>query len=149
VTGHKPSRAVTCVVCEAKFKPTRRDARYCSARCRQRAARARVDEDTLPAEIDAAKAHYWTLVQRYAEACGITRAGVCTAESQTVEPCGHVLIRGELVGRVKPERDGWAQWGLEAAGPPYSPPTAYMHETFGPPAIDRVTASHGSTGGAP
>jgi hypothetical protein len=145
MSARKASRAVTCVVCEQRFKPSRRDARYCSPRCRQRAARARAGSNTLLAEIDAAKAHYWELVSRYAEARGLSVAAVNTDQSQTLDEKGRVFIRGELVGFAKPARAGWTQWGLEAAGPPWSPPTDYMHKAFGPKAIDRVTARHGST----
>ena len=129
--SEKTSRAVTrakCVVCEKKFKATRKDARYCSAACRQRAARARAGQDDLAREIDAAKAHYWALVRKEAEARGRSVSQVVTEQAQYVDVDGSVYIGGRLVGHTTPHRPGWAAWGLEAAGPPFSPPTDYVDE---------------------
>jgi hypothetical protein len=111
------------VVCGAKFRATRRDARYRSGRCRQRAQRARVEQDDLLRQIDEAKRHYWGLVRRYAEALGTSEAQVLTDEAQFVDEAGNVWIRGEHAGHAAPPGNGRAGWGLEAAGPPWSPPT--------------------------
>jgi hypothetical protein len=45
-----------------------------------------------------------------------------TDEAQFVDVDGTVYMRGVRVGRVEPDRAGWASWSLEAAGPPWSPP---------------------------
>ncbi len=130
----KPSRPVTrakCATCQAKFKRTRSDARYCSAACRQRAHRARAQLDDLDREIEAARLHYWQLVRQKAEASGTTPSQVVTAQAQFVDEEGYVYVNGwgrrdpkaRLVGRVPPSRPGWgATWGAEAAGPPWSVP---------------------------
>jgi hypothetical protein len=114
-----------CVVCERKLTAKRRGARYCSGACHQRATRARAREsdlERLEREIDAAKAHYWALVQQMAEARGVQVSQVVTEQAQFVDEDGNVSIRDRLVGKTTPHRPGWASWGLEAAGPPFSPP---------------------------
>jgi hypothetical protein len=125
-----------CVVCEAKFAAKRKDARYCSGRCRQRAARARPLQDELARRIDDTRRLYWELVQQYAEAVGVSMTDVCTELSPTVTSNGEVYIRGEHVGWAKPQRPGWTAWGLEAAPPPFLPPTVGAHKQFGPGAVD-------------
>lgn len=56
---------------------------------------------------------------------------VVTAEAQFVDEDGNVYMGGAngglgsgatLVRHTEPHRLGWAGWGLEAAGPPWSPP---------------------------
>ena len=134
----KPSRAVTrakCATCGKSFKATRRDARYCSGRCRQRALRARAQQDELRIEIEKAKRANWVAVRRYAEALGVPDSEVLTGEAQFVDEAGNVWIRGQLAGHKEPDRDR-AVHGLEAAGPPWSPPTDWIHETFGPARVD-------------
>jgi hypothetical protein len=42
------TRAIPCAGCDDLFKPPRKDARYCSAACRQRAHRQRVTVQTSP-----------------------------------------------------------------------------------------------------
>ena len=130
----KPSRPVTrtsCVTCQQKFKPGRADQRYCSNACRARAHRARARLDDLDREIKEARRHYWGLIRRKAEALGTSESGVLTAEAQFVDEDGNVymggangdpLSGGTLVGHTEPHRLGWQTWGLEAAGPPWSPP---------------------------
>ncbi len=129
------SRAVTrnkCVVCGKRFKATRKDARYCTGACRQRASRARNASDDLDREIDAAKAHYWKLIREQAEAKGAPVSQILTEQAQLVTADGNVYIRGKHVGHANPHRPGWAGWGLEAAGPPFSPPTEWLDEGFRP-----------------
>lgn len=136
----EPSRTVTrtrCVVCGGKFTAGRRDARYCSGRCRQRAQRARADQDDLLRQIGEAKRHYWGLVRRYAEALGTTESQVLTGEAQFVDEAGNVYIRDEFAGHTAPAASGGAAWGLEAAGPPWSPPTEWMHSEFGPGRVEK------------
>jgi hypothetical protein len=141
----KPSRPVIrreCVVCGTKFTARRKDARYCAPRCRQSALRARSGQDDLAQlarRIDEAKALYWQLVQQYAEARGIHLAAANTEMSPTVTDKGEVYIRGELVGWCKPHRPGWTAWGLEAAPPPFLPPTGWADERFGRAAIDKAS----------
>jgi hypothetical protein len=119
----KPLRAVTrCVVCQKRFKASRKDARYCSDACRQRAARSRAQVDDLDRQIHDARVLYWTLVRRKAEALGTSPSQVVTAEAQFVDGDGNVYMHGRHVGHTEPHRPGWAGWGLEAAGPPWSPP---------------------------
>lgn len=131
----KPSRNVTrarCVVCDKKYKATRRDARYCSGTCRQRATRARAQCSDIDREIEEARKQYWDAVRRKAEANGLHLSQVLTAEAQFVDEDGNVYMGGDtiggvggsrrLVGRTEPIRSGWAAWGLEAAGAPFSPP---------------------------
>jgi hypothetical protein len=132
----EPSRAVTkrkCVTCRKTFRPARRDARYCSGRCRQAAHRARTDADDLDREIEAARLRYWELIAQKAKALGRSRSDVLTGESQYVDLDGTVYVGGvlgggecrRLAGRLPgPNRAGWTDWGLEAAGPPWAPPTA-------------------------
>jgi hypothetical protein len=131
----KPSRPVTrgrCIVCDASFRASRSDARYCSGACRQRAQRARCETD-LGAQIEEARKTYWALVRRQAEATGRPVSQILTAQSQLVDEQGNVYMGGngplggfgegrQLVGRVKNPRPGWSCWGLEAAGPPFAPP---------------------------
>ena len=131
----KPSRAVTrvkCVVCEKKFKASRRDTKYCTSACRQRAARARASISDIDREIAAARLAYWSAIRRKAESEGVTKSQVVTAQAQFVGENGDVYMGGgamggmgegrRLVGRSTANRPGWAAWGLEAAGPPFSAP---------------------------
>jgi hypothetical protein len=144
----KPSRAVTrirCVVCDAKFTPSRRDARYCSARCRQRAARARADADDLARRIDEARSLYWKLVQQYAEARGIRPGGKHVGPVATVTEAGEVWIDGRMAGWARPQRPGWTTWGLEAAPPPFMPPTSWADKQFGREAVDAYVRKIGLT----
>jgi len=130
-----PSRAVTrakCVVCDRKFKASRRDAAYCSGACRQSAARARAATSEIDREITEARRAYWALIRCKAEAEGKSTSQVMTAQAHFIDEHGNVytggahggLLEGErqLVGRTKPLRPGWSVWGLEAAGPPFNPP---------------------------
>lgn len=124
----KPSRAVTCVACRRKFRPGRRDQRYCSGACRQRAHRVREKVDDRDREIEAARLHYWTLIREKALADGVPESQIVTSQAQYVDEHGNVYTGwgpgrgGRLIGRTTPHRPGWAAWGLEAAGPPWSPP---------------------------
>ena len=118
----KPSRTVTCSVCGRRFKPGRSDARYCTAACRQRAHRARLAGDPTDREIEDARLAYWRLIERRALARGVDESDVNTEQAQFVDVDGRVFMDGHEVGSVTPDRPGWASWGLEAAGPPWSPP---------------------------
>jgi hypothetical protein len=130
----KPSRPVTrrrCVICREHFTARRRDARYCSGKCRQRANRARQVSDDLDREIEVARRYYWALVRLAAESRGVGMSQILTEQSQTVDAQGNVFMGGRmggmgpgarLVGHTTPARPGWTAWGLEAAGPPFSPP---------------------------
>jgi hypothetical protein len=121
----KPSRTVTnrtCVVCERKFTPSRRDAAYCSAACRQRAARSRAEIEDIDERITQARRLYWSLIRQKAEALRKSMSQVVTGESQTVDAEGNVFMHGKLVGKVQ-GRPGWTSWGIEAAGPPFSIPS--------------------------
>ena len=121
----QPSRAVTCATCRKRFAPARSDARYCSAACRQKAARARGQLIDLDRRIEAARLLYWRLVREKAQALGVEVGfGVMTGESQEVDDQGHVTMHGKIVGKTTPARKGWTVYGLEAAGAPYSPPLA-------------------------
>ena len=131
----KPSRTVTrvrCVVCNKSFRKTRRDARYCSPTCRQRAHRSR-SQINLGSEIEKVRRDYWALVRQQAEATGQSQSQILTAQSQFVDGEGNVYMGGDspmggmgknrqLVGQIKSGRPGWSAWGLEAAGPPFEPP---------------------------
>jgi hypothetical protein len=133
------SRAVTrarCSACGAKFRARRRDARYCSGRCRQRALRALAVQDDLLRQLEEARRHYWGLVRRYAEALGAPQSRVLELEAQFVDEAGNVWIRGEFAGHTRPPASGGAAWGLEAAGAPWSPPTDWIDENFGPERVD-------------
>ena len=122
----KPLRAVTvkCAVCESRFRPTRKDGRYCSAACRQSAYRSRAQLPVLQRQVEAARLQYWKLAGEYAVATGCEAAD----DVQYVDMDGKVYIGrrynvgGRYVGWVPSNRPGWATWGLEAAGPPFSPP---------------------------
>lgn len=120
----KPSRAVTarCVACQRRFTPARRDQRYCSAACRQRAHRARAKLDALDRQIEAARRRYWSLIRERAEALAVSESEVLMDEAQTVDEHGNVFMHGEHVGHTTPMKPGWTGWGLEAAGPPWMPP---------------------------
>jgi hypothetical protein len=132
--SNKASRNVrrqNCIGCGRKFTATRRDASYCSGACRQRATRARKQAPTLQLQIDEARQTYWNLIRQKAEAEGKSKSQILTAQSQFVDEHGNVYMLGDddmggvganrkLVGRVLP-RPGWASWGLEAGGPPFSP----------------------------
>ena len=123
-TQSKRLRNVTptarCLICGARFRAPRRDARYCSTRCRQRAHRAREAAPDIDAEIEAARLHYWVLIRRKAEALGLSEGEILTHEAQTVDTEGRVFMFGRQVGTTEPHRPGWMAWGLEAAGPPWS-----------------------------
>ena len=141
-----PSRPVTrpkvrCAACERKFVPTRRDSRYCSGACRQRAHRARAGIDDFDRRIDEAKRLYWSLIREKVEATGRSASQVLTDEAQFVDEEGDVFKGwpgGELefIGKTAPRRPGWSSWGLEAAGPPFSPPTGALRNIV-MAAIDR------------
>ena len=120
----EPSRAITrkCSTCERKFRPSRRDAIYCSAACRQRAHRSRADIEDIDRRIAEARHEYWRLVKLKAEGLGISESHVVTDEAVTVTPDGRVYRRGEQVGTKAPWRSGWTTWGLEAGAPPFDPP---------------------------
>jgi hypothetical protein len=121
----KPLRNVTaprCAICHKRFTAKRKDARYCSDACRQRAARSRAKVDDLDRQIHNARVLYWTLISRKAEALDAPMSDVVTGEAQTVDGNGNVFMHGEHVGHTTPHRLGWETWGLEAAGPPWSPP---------------------------
>ena len=137
------SRNVTrrkCLTCKDTFRPKRRDAKYCSASCRQRAHRARARLSDYEAAIEAARLWYWRLVAEYAVARGESAAIIVMEQSQLVDEEGHVYMGCEpggwggfgqqrkLVGQVKHSRPGWSGWGAEAAGAPFSVPP------FSPPA---------------
>jgi hypothetical protein len=123
----RPSRPVTrCATCQAKFKPTRTDARYCSPACRQQAHRSRAKLDDLDRQIEEARLLYWRLVAEKARGQGRSLSLVVTDESQLVNERGDVIMHGRVVGQSEPHRPGggaaWNAWGVEAAGPPWSPP---------------------------
>lgn len=139
VTAREPSRAVTCATCRRSFQAARSDARYCSAACRQRAARARAELSDLEQRIDQARELYWSLVRQLAQAKGISESAVNTSLAQYVTEDGDVYMGGaaggmgegaRLAGHAHPVRPGWSAWGLEAAGPPFSPPTTYMDDMY-------------------
>jgi len=111
-----------CLACVKRFRPTRVDARYCSAACRQRAHRARAHIARIDREIEATRLHYWQLIERKAHALGVSVGEVLVDESQSVDDQGQVEIHGRLVGKKNVRRPGWTQWGLESAGAPWSPP---------------------------
>ena len=110
---------MTCGACGRRVKGKRSDARYCSPACRQRAYRARSTEDELVREIEATRLRYWRLTAELQTARG---REVMSGEAQFVDEAGRVYMHGEQVGRTTPHRPGWAAWGLEAAGAPWSPP---------------------------
>ena len=124
----QPLRTVTpnqkCRTCGRRFKPTRSDTRYCSGACRQRAARARSKLDELDRDIEVTRLRYWALIDEKAIALGASESQVVTDESQHVDQDGNVYMHGRLVAHTEPDRPGWAAWGLEAAGAPWSPPPA-------------------------
>ena len=123
--GAKVSRNVTairCAGCPRKFKPKRRDAKYCSGACRQRCARARAVLADIDREIEVVRLRYWSLVARKAAGQGVPESTVLTGQAQLVKEDGSVYMGGRLVGKTTPPRPGWTLWGLEAAGPPFSPP---------------------------
>lgn len=133
--ANKPSRAVThsrtCLGCLVRFKPPRRNARYCSPACRQRGHRARagVKVSDLDREIEAARLRYWCLLAEKARAQGIDISGALTQVAVYVDIDGNVYEgfpgqSGRYLGRTTPHRPGWAAWGLEAAAPPWRPPPA-------------------------
>jgi len=131
-TGGQTLRNVTrkCVVCERPFRPHRRDARYCSSKCRQRAHRCRVSTTDIDRRIEATRLEYWKLIAEKAAALGRHRSNILTGESQYVDEAGNVFVGGVLggggwrfAGRIEAGWAGWTAWGLEAAGPPWAPPT--------------------------
>jgi len=133
MTDRKPSRPVTrkrCVVCQKKFITKRRDARYCSGKCRQQAAWSRASGHEWQAKLDRLRREYWDTVRQAAEARGVPVGQIHTEQSQTVTPNGDVYIRGKFVGTTKPPRPGWTTCGLEAAGPPFSPPTEWFADHY-------------------
>lgn len=139
VTAKRKARK--CVCCGNTFKPAREDARYCSPRCRQRARRARDATDgmaELDREIERARLEYWRLIAQKARALGRSPAEVSTSESQYVDTDGNVWLGGVMDGSPwryagklpGPGRPGWSAWGLEAAGPPWSPPGTYFERAI-------------------
>lgn len=127
--SRKPSRTVTCSACGRRFKPARSDARYCTPGCRQRAHRARLSGDPTDHEIEEARLTYWRLIKQRALARGVDVSQVVTGEAQYVDGDGNVRmgagpdgVGGRHAGHTTPHRPGWAGWGLEAAGAPWSPP---------------------------
>lgn len=84
--------------------------------------RARIAGDPTDREIEEARLAYWALIERRALARGVNVSQVVTEQAQHVDADGNVHIGGLLAGRTTPDRPGWAAWGLEAAGPPWSPP---------------------------
>jgi hypothetical protein len=120
-------------VCGASFTARRRDARYCSGKCRQRGTRARSKQVDWQRELDSIRALYWATLRQAAEARGVPRSQVVTEQAQFVDTDGNVFV-GPLdgpkrfVGKTTPHRAGWSAWGLEAAGPPFSPPTSWCAE---------------------
>jgi hypothetical protein len=128
----KTSRTVTqrtCSTCRHKFKPKRKDAKYCSAACRQRAHRAREGLDDIDREIEATRLRYWQLIYEKARALGRAPSQIVTAEAQYVDQDGNVWLGGVLgggpwrqAGKTTPPRKGWTGLGAEAAGPPWAPP---------------------------
>src|SRR5262245_25840363 len=97
--GRKPSRSVTRTCsCGQKFRPKRRDAKFCSGRCRQRAVRAGRLVSNIDAEIEHHRLAYWAAIKRKAEANRISVAEVLTGESQRVEPDGRVFMGGSMGG---------------------------------------------------
>jgi len=131
--ARNPSRAVTrrtCAGCGQRFRTGRSDQRYCSGACRQRAHRARAQLDSFDRAIEAARLHYWSLVREKALARGVPQSQVVTDEAHFITEDGDVWTGwgpgsgGRLVGHTEPHRPGWAAWGLEAAGPPWSAPPA-------------------------
>ncbi|MER9967549.1 hypothetical protein [Mesorhizobium sp. M0060] len=114
------------------MRSKRRDARYCSNACRQRAARAREqfpDLGELDKAIEAARLDYWALIAMKARATGRHEGEVLTDEAVYVDGGGNVFRcgrnmgpNGRWAGKVKPSRPGWDAWGVEAAGPPHNPP---------------------------
>jgi hypothetical protein len=129
VTASK-RKSVRCCVCSKRFNPGRRDARYCSPACRQQAHRARAQQDDLRREIEATRRRYWQLVNLLHAHDG----KVASHLSQVVDTDGNVFAYdgnpkafmgcGQWVGQIEPSRAGFTGWGLEAAGPPFSPPPA-------------------------
>jgi hypothetical protein len=128
-----PLRPVTikrpCRSCEKKFNPARRDAKYCSDACRQRAHRARASMPDLDRQIEQARLLYWNLIAQKARALGRSPSQVVTGESLYVDREGYVWTGGVLtgapwrcVGYIDSARKGWTVWGSDAAGPPWSPP---------------------------
>ena len=120
-------------MCRASFRASRRDAKYCSGKCRQRALAARATSTDLDREIEATRVQYWELVHRQAEASGQSVSQILTAQSQFVDEAGNVYMGGEgmggmgegrrLVGKTAPPHGGgWCAWGLEAAPAPCKPP---------------------------
>jgi hypothetical protein len=120
----KKRAKTTCRTCEARFRSTRQDARYCSAACRQRAHRLRSDDvQLLLQKIDACRRLYWELVLELGATLGLGQSEVMSNYlSQYVDEEGYVYQRGEPIGKIIKSRPGWASWGLEAAGPPFCPP---------------------------
>ena len=138
----KPSRRVTrvrCVVCDTKFAAQRKDARYCSGKCRQQAARSRAAGHEWQRRLDELRRAYWNTVREAAEARGVHVSRVVTEQAQLVTTDGRVYMGGSggglgdgarHVGYAKVDRPGWARHGLEAAGPPFSPPTGYFADHY-------------------
>jgi hypothetical protein len=112
---------LVCVTCGKSFKG-RADARYCSTSCRQRAYRERSNLADLERQLKEARLRYWEAARRLATARGSSLGDVMTGEAQLVDEDGNVFMHGEQVGTTTPDRAGWAAWGLEAGGPPFSPP---------------------------
>ena len=149
------SRNVTrrkCATCSSSFRPKRRDAKYCSASCRQRAHRARSRPGEPEREIEDARQLYWRLVAEYAMARGASQEKILIEQSQRVDGEGNVYMgcedggmggmgpKARLVGKVTSSRPSWTGWGLEAAGPPYSPPPS-DRVAISKPLLPRSTAA--------
>jgi DNA-directed RNA polymerase subunit RPC12/RpoP len=125
-----------CAVCGRKFPPRRSDAKYCGTACRQHAHRARQNLDDLDRAIEQARLLYWRLIAEKARALGRGPCEILTAEAQYVDGDGKVWVGGvldgtpwrRLAGHTKSPRAGWSTWGLEAAGPPWCPPSRGVYE---------------------
>ena len=129
--SEEPSRSVTkkCVTCGKKFKANRSDAKYCTQACRQSAHRARAELDDLDREIEEARLHYWELIAKKAKALGRVKTQALGEESVYLDMNGQVWMGGvlgggewRLAGNLK-EKGNWDVWGLDAAGPPWAPPS--------------------------
>jgi hypothetical protein len=73
-------------------------------------------------EVLVATPHYLHVLLRHRPPSISFDLGSANGEAQDVDQHGNVFMYGEHVGRVDPDRPGWAGWELEAAGPPWSPP---------------------------
>ena len=143
-----------CLACVKRFRPTRLDARYCSAACRQRAHRARAHIARIDREIEATRLHYWQLIERKAHALGVSVGEVLVDESQSVDDQGQVEIHGRLVGKIRPYPRGSATEAVKTAGTNTEPVAAnwvrdaprrsgrHHHPGRRPDAIPSPTTAH-------